>query len=146
MLGKSAKLLLGLILLMSLTSCALRLTMAPVEQDIAAKNFSPPSDKGRIYVYRPSKFFAGAAAYIMYMDGKPWGALNVNNYLMLDMTPGEYIVSVGLVTVTKINVEPGKLYFLEMTPFFSGPELRQVKEHDGKKGIEKSQLVAGVLK
>lgn len=146
MLGKSAKLLLGLILLMSLTSCALRLTMAPVEQDAAAKNFSAPSDKGRIYVYRPSKFYSGGATYVMYMDGKPWGALNVNNYLMLDLTPGEYVVSVGLVTVSKINVEAGKLYFLEMTPIFSGAELRQVSEEDGKKGVEKSQLIIGVLK
>jgi hypothetical protein len=138
--------IIGCIMAFMLTACAPSLTMAPLDRDLAAKRFESPPDKARIYVYRPSKMAAALVAYEVMMDGKTWGALNIDNYLYLDVSPGKHIVSLSSLAVVEIEAEAGHIYFLEMYPGMTKFVLRQVSEEKGKASVKKSKLVMSLLK
>ena len=121
--------------------------VATPEEDLEAKKFICPADKARIYVYRLPTSAGSAASMTIDIDMKRWGAINIENYLMLDVKPGFYIIRVWDDTNKSINVEAGKIYFIETMMHYSGDLIvKQVSEGEGKENVRKSKLVRGMLK
>jgi hypothetical protein len=128
-------------------SCvAATVPMATPEKDLEAKQFTCPADKARIYVYLLYAFTEGEIPYEIKIGGKIWGALANNTYLVLDVVPGEHIISFGVRSIMSINAEAGKLYFIETKALAWTWSIEQVSEEEGKKNIENSKLAMGLLK
>ena len=61
--------------MLSLAGCAATVTMAPPEEDAAAKQFAPAGNQANIYVVREDKFTGSAVAFEFLLDGRGAGSL-----------------------------------------------------------------------
>lgn len=83
------------------------------------------ADKGDVYLYRGSAFFAMAQVFGVAVDDKPVANLVNNSYIRLRLPPGGYKLKVspgGLAKTSElpINVTPGANTFYEYD-FVTGP-------------------------
>jgi len=90
-----------------------------VQQDSEAKMFTAPSDagKGRVYVVRPAGFAGAAILTQIVVDGRIAAAVGPKNYFVLDLSAGDHIfapLGQSKQQSLRLNVEPGKLYFIEV--------------------------------
>lgn len=138
-----------LIALLGLGGCA-SVPMAPVEQDIALKEFQTPlEDLSGLYIYRDC-FVGAALKKTVYLDSKAIGETANNVYFHALTSPGSHTISTesefsdNLMT---IEMEGGHNYFIEqyikMGVFVGGANLRLVSEEVGKDAVGKCKLAKG---
>ncbi|MEO8009304.1 MAG: DUF2846 domain-containing protein, partial [Betaproteobacteria bacterium] len=103
----------AVIALLVLASGCASVPMASKEDDAAAKTFSVPSDKSRIYVYR-NEFIGGAVKIPITLDGRLVGSTVKNTYFALDTTPGSH--DVGCIGETpgsvKVDLKAGEVAYI----------------------------------
>lgn len=134
---------------LSIVGCA-KVPMAPVEQDVALKEFNPPSnDNSSIYVYR-NCFVGAALKKTVYLDNKAIGESAENVYFHTLTSPGSHVLSTESEFSENdlpIETEGGKNYFVEqyikMGVFVGGANLRLVDEETGKKNVLECGLAEG---
>ena len=117
----NARARLGLIAftILSLAGCAATVTMAPPEEDAAAKQFTPAGNQANIYVVREDKFTGSAVAFEFLLDGRGAGSLAPGTFLLLEVEPGQHVLSsTGAENqeVVRLNAEAGMNYFYQVEP------------------------------
>lgn len=111
-----AKLVAAFILLSILSGCA---TPMVVGLKKGPEHYVPSGDpnKGLIYAYRIWEYMGCLRGIYVTADGERIGALNAGTYFVYEADPGEVTISVenwmGKDPSRKINVEPGKRYYLK---------------------------------
>jgi len=98
--------------LLSLGGCA-SVPMATPEQDAAAKNFTVPTGKSRIYLYR-NETFGGAITIDVTLDGKKVATTGPMTYFVLDVDPGQHTIvskSENDASLT-LSTQAGQPYFV----------------------------------
>ncbi len=119
--------------------------LSSVQQDLKAKEFFVPSntDKGRVYVVRPLGAFAGAGVLTHVMvDGRIAASIGPKNFFVLDVNMGDHIFAVLVYSkqqLLKVNVAPGKLYFLEVQHISGAMTL--LSEEEGRKLVVESKRI-----
>ena len=131
------------LLLLVLTACA-HVPAAPKAESQAAKHFAPDVENGSIYVFRKSKFAGSAVDFPIQLDGQAIGKIGSGTFFNIKTPPGQHdIVAYApdaeyVRVLTTLEVEKGKLYFVELT---LGPRLVIVEEQVGRKGVLKGKLL-----
>jgi Protein of unknown function (DUF2846) len=136
-----------------LSGCATS-TKATVENDISAKSFTPNETKSIVYLYRPGKAFAGAVLAPIQINGGDAGAMGPGGFFKWELEPNTYTFSTiieGSSAVVKLDAKAGQLYFLKMDYNFNvihGAKcnLDIVDDSEGKKGVERTNLLISTLK
>lgn len=110
---------LGLIIAGWLQGCAM--PMGPA----FSKPQAPEAEKGVVYLYRTSAFFAIAQSFRVHVDGKETGALPNASYLALQLPPGLHALTVvpgGMArsSTRDIEVQAGTTTFYQYD-FATGP-------------------------
>jgi len=98
--------------LLTLGGCA-SVPMATPEQDAAAKKFTVPPGKSRIYLYR-NETFGGAITIAVALDGKLMASTGPMTYFVWDVDPGQHTIlskSENDATLT-LNTVAGQPYFV----------------------------------
>lgn len=137
-----------------LAACA-ALPLAPEEENLAAKRFTPDPENGSIYIFHQTKFIFGPnlLTTIVLIDGRLVSSeMKAGTFLYVKAPPGQHDLSskkggsnpMGA-SVTTLTVEKGKLYFIEMT-YDRGwstliPVLTVISEEAGKKKVLERDLV-----
>ncbi|MET3107220.1 hypothetical protein AAKU58_002046 [Oxalobacteraceae bacterium GrIS 1.18] len=151
------KRIVGLILLLLslfLTGCA-SVPMAPADQDVKAKQFSPLENKAALYVYRNDSM-AGTIPITVAVNGQTLGEAVSKSYFELNLLPGTYALTSyeknesGLSKTNDANlamtVEAGKIYFVHLDVgaglLFAHSSLQQVDAITGQAGVAESNLIA----
>ncbi len=127
-----------------LTGCA-TVSMAPMEQDAAAKAFVSPSDLSRIYLYR-NDTFGGALPITVSLDGKTMGRTGPQTYFMWDVSPGEHTIISRAADVDSLtlNTVRGRAHYVwqEVEPglWSVRSQLQEVDETTGQSNIRECKL------
>jgi len=133
-----------------LAGCA-TVSMAPLEEDKARKEFSNPSqDVAGLYIYRNS-IVGGALKKTLYIDGEIIGESAPMTYFYLDIQPGRRVLSTESEfsdNFFALDAKGGKNYYvhhyIKLGLFVGGANLKLVSQEEGKKGVLESKL-AGSL-
>lgn len=119
--------------------------LSSVQQDLEAKMFSVPSNtgKGRIYIVRPLGLFAGAGVLTHVMvDGRIAASVGPKNFFVLDVSIGNHIFTVlgySKQQLLQVNVDPGKLYFVEVQHIAGAMNL--LSEEEGRRLVRESKRI-----
>jgi len=134
--------------LLALGGCA-SVPMATPEQDAAAKKFTVPPGKSRIYLYR-NETFGGAITLNVTLDGKAMGATGPMTYFVWDVDPGQHTIvskSENDATLT-LDTVAGQPYFVwqEIKLGFLTPrsQLHKVDVQTGEKAVLECKLAKTV--
>jgi hypothetical protein len=136
----------SVILLLVLSGCA-SVPMAPMEQDVKAKEFMPVQDRAALYIYR-SESFGGAIPMTVTVNGKAIGQSAAKTFFLLNVVPGKYTVESHAENVSNLSLtaESGKNYFVwqevKMGMWMARSLLQQVDETTGRAGVAESKLIA----
>ncbi len=130
------------IISVSLLSGCASVPMAPMEQDAAAKMFSPPAaDKAGLYVFR-NTFVGQALKKTVSLDGVIIGETANKTFFFRDIRPGSHTLSTESEfsdNVITFQADGGKNYFAEqyikMGVFVGGAALKMVPEEEGKRKV-----------
>ncbi|MFC5519318.1 DUF2846 domain-containing protein [Polaromonas jejuensis] len=129
-----------------LAGCA-SVPMAPLDQDIQAKEFLPAPSKASLYIYR-NESFGAAIPMTVSVNGKVLGQTAAKTYFRLNVVPGKYSVESHSENVSSLplSVEAGKNYFVwqevKMGMWTPRSLLQQVNESTGRAGVTESKLIA----
>lgn len=133
-----------------LTGCAIvtpSVILAPIDQDVKAKEFAPAPNKASLYIYR-NEYYGAAMPMMVSVNGKAVGHTAARSYFRLNVMPGKYNVGshTEKVSSLSLSVEEGKNYFVwqEVTTGFMYARglLHQVNESIGRAGVTESNLIA----
>jgi len=136
----------SVILLLVLSGCA-SVPMAPLEQDIKAKEFVPAQGRAALYIYR-SENFGGAIPMTITVNSKAIGQTAAKTFFLLNVVPGKYTVESHAENVSSLSLttEAGKNYFVwqevKMGMWMARSLLQQVDETTGRAGVTESKLIA----
>lgn len=136
----------SVILLLVLSGCA-SVPMAPMEQDVKAKEFTPAPERAALYIYR-SESFGGAIPMTVTVNGKAIGQTAAKTFFLLNVVPGKYTVESHAENVSNLSLttEPSKNYFIwqevKMGMWMARSLLQQVDETTGRAGVTESKLIA----
>ncbi len=137
------------LLVLLLLGCA-SVPLAPLDQDIKAKNFMPLPNKASLYVYRNENFGA-AIPMTVSLNGKALGQTAAKTYFRLNLPPGKYKIEsyAENVSALLLTTEPGKNYFVwqevKMGMWMARSLLQQTDEATGRAGVMESQLIASTV-
>ena len=98
-----------------LFSCA-SVPKASESADLEAKNFTPLTDKGSVFLYRTGRALGAALQYQVKVNGIDAGGTGPGTYFRWDLKPGNYSISSSTTessATVQVKVETGKLYFYE---------------------------------
>jgi hypothetical protein len=93
--------------------------MAPEAEDAAAKEFVPKASEANIYVVRKDEFAGSAVALEVKLDGTTMGSLAPGTFLLIEVEPGEHIVSSHTPenqAVCPVDTVAGENYYFELSP------------------------------
>ncbi len=133
-------------LILLLTGCA-SVPMAPLDQDVKAKEFSTAPNKASLYIYR-NESMGGAIPMTVTVNGKALGQTAAQTYFRLNVIPGKYTVESHAENVSNLplSLEAGKNYFvwqeMKMGFWMARSLLQQVDENTGRAGVMESKLIA----
>ena len=133
-----------LLVTLILTGCA-TVPMAPMEQDTAAKEFVPPSDQSRIYLYR-NETFGGAIPMTISLDGRTMGQTGPQTYFMWDVSPGQHTITSHTENVVSLSVNTisGRAYYVwqevKVGMWSAQSQLQEVDETTGQAGVRECKL------
>ena len=89
---------------------------ASSEDSAAAKEFQAPADRGVVYLYRTGRMMGAAVAIEVKVNGQAAGGTSPGSFFRWQLKPGPHTFysSTGESSATvQVNVEAGKLYFIE---------------------------------
>ena len=138
--------LFAFICLVFLTGCA-SAPMAPVENDAAAKTFTPQKNKGSIYIYR-NENFGGAIPMEVTINGKIVGHTAAKTYFHFNVDPGEYKIESHAENTSHLTlpVKASETYFIwqevKMGVWKARSNLQQVDKTTGRVGVLESKLIS----
>jgi hypothetical protein len=121
--------------------------MADQAADKAAKAFTAPPGKSRIYVYR-NESFGAAITMDVFIDGRKLGQTVARTYLVADVDPGPHKImgkseNEHLVDLTTVA---GRVYFIwqevKMGLLYARNLLQVVDDKAGQAGVLESNLAA----
>jgi hypothetical protein len=139
----------GLILLLLtllLTGCATT-SMASLDQDAKAKEFTPSQDKASLYIYRNEIMGAGVHMDVD-LNGKKIGETVAQSYFELNLNPGVYNIVSHAENDSELSMtlEAGKNYFVwqetKMGFLYARNKLQQVDDATGRAGVKESKMIA----
>jgi hypothetical protein len=116
--------------------------IAPIKDDIIAKQFRPTLDKANIYLYRDSTIYIMST--LIRLDDKLIGEMMGQTYMKIPVEPGlhnVYSKGVDGVSVLQLYTEANKNYFIWDEQNLSGHKLRQVPKFRAKNTIMPAKLV-----
>ena len=134
-------------ILFSLLSGCASVPMAPLDQDVKAKDFSPILSKASLYIYR-NESFGAAISMTVSVNEKVLGQTAAQTYFRLNLTPGKYSVGSHAENISSlpITLEAGRNYFVwqevKMGLWMARSLLQQVDETIGRAGVMESRLIA----
>lgn len=146
---KIGSLVLPLVVMLMLGACA-AVPMATDEEDLRAKQMTPPAGKALIYVYR-SESFGSAIKMPVTLDGRDAGETAAKTYFLFTVAPGPHkIVSKGEHnSELTVNAEPGKSHFvwqeIKMGLWTARSLLQTVDEATGRAAVKECKLIKGNL-
>ena len=131
-----------------LFSCA-SVPKASESADLEAKNFTPLTDKGSVFPYRPGRVLGAAFQYQVKVNSIDAGGTGPGTYFRWDLKPGTYSISSSTTessATVQVKVEAGKLYFYEQNNkigFMQGGRIfiNEVDEKTGKAAVTESKLL-----
>lgn len=144
MYGKTA-LVLALAVVITGTGCAAHVPMAPPEQDLAAKQFAPASDRANVYVYRNERMGYAVSMSVL-LDGAWLGDTAAMTYLHVPVAPGEHRVISKTENTAEVSftAEAGKNYFVwqevKMGVAAARSALHLVSEEEGRAAVAQCSL------
>ena len=113
-----------------------------------SKAFAVPEGKGVVYVYRTGKFAGSGLLLEVSVNGVKAGGAGAGTHFRWELKPGSYTFSsqtVGSSAVIPIQVEAGKLYFIEMNSkmgvVIRRTSMKRVSEATGKRAVQSSKLL-----
>ena len=133
-------------LLLLLSACA-SVPMASMDKDAKAKEFTPPPDKGAIYIYRNENLGGGMAITVSIND-KTLGQTAPDTYFHVNVLPGSYSLKSLAENVSELTVmvEPGRIYFvwqeIKMGMWSARTKLQEVDGSTGRAAIASTKLIA----
>jgi hypothetical protein len=119
--------------------------MADPAADKAAKLFTVPPGKSRIYVYR-NESFGGAVTMNVFLDDRNLGQTAANTYLVADVDPGPHRIlsTAENQDVFELTTVANRIYYIwqevKMGFMFARNQLQQMDEKTGQAGVLESQL------
>jgi hypothetical protein len=133
-------------------------SMASMDQDTKAKEFSPLSNKASLYIYR-SESLSSRLLMTVSVNGKDLGQTMAQTYFWLNVKPGKYNIEsyAENISLLSLSVEAGKTYFVwqevKFTPFSlqvgggmpSRSLLQLVDGETGRIGVMDSQLIVSMV-
>jgi hypothetical protein len=72
-----------------LAGCA-TVPMAPLDQDLEAKSFTPVQGRANLYIARDKASFGSAITFRIIVDGKPIGSIGPGTYHLISIEPGQH--------------------------------------------------------
>jgi hypothetical protein len=115
--------------------------------DRLAKQFSPPSDKANIYVFRRARLHGVVHQVQILFDGRVVGATASGTYLLLTVSPGDHTVSSLTESIVSLplKTEAGNSYFVKQEILSGGwarppTELKLVANEEGKAEVLKCKM------
>lgn len=115
--------------------------------DKSAKQFSPPSDKANIYLYRRARLHGAAHQVQVLLDGRVVGATASGTYLLLTVAPGNHTVSSMTESIISLplKTQSGNCYFVEQKILSGGwarppTQLNLVENEEGKSEVLKCKM------
>ena len=133
------------LLALFLVGCAAPLK-APVENDTAAKVFTPVKDKAVLFIYR-NENFGGAIGMPIKINGLDIGETGAKTFFRLNLTSGMYLLASEAENTSElpITLTEGKNYYVwqevRMGIWKARTALRQVEEKTGRDGVLESVLL-----
>jgi hypothetical protein len=137
--------LFSLAVVLLLVGCASPIK-APVENDTAAKVFTPIKDKASLFVYR-NENYGGAVGMPIKINGLDIGETGAKTFFRLNLTSGMYVISSEAENTSELplNLVEGRNYFVwqeaRMGIWKARTTLRQVDEKTGLEGVLESSLL-----
>jgi len=138
---KSVSLIFAIVVLLVIGGCAATVQMMSDEDDLTAKKFSPKPLKANLYIFRTS-YFGYKVLYKVYLDGKVVGIIAPGTYILYELEPKEYHISViteESVDGTTKYLHNGQNYFIELVPktgqWHARAKLRELNPEEGKKAV-----------
>lgn len=136
------------VFLFAISGCA-SVPMAPKDQDLALKKFTPPPiDKAGLYIYR-NTFGGQALKKTLSIDGKVIGETANKVYFYKLISPGQHTLATeSEFSDNSIIFEAmgGRNYFAEqyikVGVFVGGANVKMVDEEEGKTEVLKCKLAA----
>lgn len=103
------------LLLLSLAFIAACSSTSNGRADFEAKATPLAEGKGRVYVFRKSKFGGGAIRPSVKLDGIPVGKSSSGTYFYFDRAPGEYSMSCSVITkhTIRFTLKAGETKYIE---------------------------------
>jgi hypothetical protein len=144
------KTLLELLMILIVSGCA-SVPMGSLEDDVKAKNFTPPSGKASIYIYR-NENLGGAIPMTVAVNGRTLGQTAAMTFFRLDIPSGKYNVESHAENVSTLSLttEAGNNYYIwqevKMGMWMARSLLQQVNETTGKEAVNQCKLIATSLK
>lgn len=138
--------LLALLSFLALGGCA-SVPMATPQQDSAAKQFTVPPGKSRIYLYR-NETFGAAVTMNVALDGKTMGKTASKTYFVWDVAPGHHTIESLTENTSKLTLDTvaGQPYFVwqEVKMGFLTPrsQLHLMDRQAGEKGVMECKLAS----
>jgi hypothetical protein len=135
-----------LIATMALVGCA-NVPKGTVQQDLAAKQFTPQAETASLYIYR-DEIFGAAVPMTVTVNNQHIGQSGPKSYFYLNVAPGQYnIESVAENTASvTLDVEAAKNYFVwqevKMGFAVARTHLTHMDEVAGRKGVMASEILA----
>jgi len=131
---------------LGLAGCA-SVPMGDSTQDTALKNFSVPSDRSAIYVYRNESMGASIKMDVL-IDNAQVGQTAAKTFLYKEVTPGKHTVTSSSENTDTLDIEtsPGKATYVwqevKMGVLYARTKLHLVDAEEGKKGVLETKLAA----
>ena len=125
-------------------SCA-SVPLASIDDDVKAKEYSSPSDKAAVFVYRTGRLGAKQVMKVS-IDGNEIGRTQKDRYLYKEIDPGFHTISgkAENISVLDLGAEAGKIYFVwqqvAMGVFSTRNTLKLVDEETGKRDVTHCRL------
>jgi hypothetical protein len=136
-------------LLLLLSACA-SVPMASMDKDAKAKEFTPPPDKGAIYIYR-NENLGGVMPVTVSINDKTLGQTAAYTYFHLNVPPGSYSLKSHAENVSELTVmvEPGRNYFvwqeMKIGMWSARTQLQEVDESTGRAAIASTKMIASSI-
>lgn len=132
----SAIRLLFLSLTLIMSACA-SVPMASMEADEEAKTFKVPANKSRICVFRDDGAFGAGLRVTAALDGKLLGQTAPMSYFVVDVEPGDHVVSriAESNDSVRLNTRKNAAYYVWQGFASAGCALKEVPEAEGRKRV-----------
>lgn len=137
-----------LLALVLVTGCA-SVKKASVDQDSAAKLFTPKANIAQVYVYR-NETLGAALSMPVTVNGKLAGATGPKSFFKFDLPAGKHtLTSQGDKSKLDLTTQNGEIYYVwqevKMGVMSGGSELQVVDKAKGQKGVLQCDLIDSAL-